>query len=286
MIINGEKSSVDATVNLIMAEPATFYIQDEFYNRMLKSAADALALEEPINTMSAKKWKPVLDHPTVTYEPMYDNKQSMEKIQIPLTYWFKNGAVRPTLYNRTDGRGYHANMYVTYDCLVEKVPAPEPSTPPPQCRPEAEMKQSEFAIEQFKTNQDALDSAMATFDELARKYPFMPANVVTERLQKLLHTYRKECAFGRDDDQNPTNPDQQISSDINLMTYADWQKQTATKPPVQQRLGSRPQQRGQQHQGGGRGRGSLYSRQSSTSSNGSTNYGGRNNNNNNYSYSY
>jgi len=277
---NGTRSDDSGRSNMISTAPPNFFINENFYGKLLKDAADSLTTEQPITSMLKKKWRVNLDDPVVTYEPLRDDRQSIERVPIPLTDWFKDNAAKPTYYRRVDGHGHFVNMFVTFNCFVTEVL--QPAVPAAKIQPPvltdntAANSKEKFCLEQFQTNQPALKLAMDGFDEIARKYPFTHVTVVTEKMLKLLMIYRKQCAFP-DDPDVPQPVESVETATRNSVTYADWQRQQPSNQQVWRDGSRQPQQGGQPHRGGqpqrrsgSRGRGHSYDRQSSTNSNGSS----------------
>jgi len=277
---NGTRSDDSGRSNMISTAPPDFFISDDFYAKLIKGAADSLTTEQPILGMLKQKWRVNLDDPVVTYEPLRDDRQSIERVPIPLTDVFKDKAAKPTYYRRVDGHGHFVNMFVTFNCFVTQIldaatPAAKVQPPVLTERP-ADNVTEKFQVELFQTNLPALKLAMDGFDEIARKYPFTHVTVVTEKLLKLLMIYRKQCAFP-DDPDVPQPLESVETATRNNVTYADWQRQQPSNQQVWRNGSRQPHQGGQPHRGGqpqrrsgSRGRGTSYDRQSSTNSNGSS----------------
>jgi len=250
---NGIRSTESCKADLVSSTTPDFYKKDDFYAKLLKDVATALITEAPITEMLEKNWRVTLDEPVIKYEPLIKDKQSLERIQIPLSNRFKEQAHKPTFYGRVDGHGHFANLFVTYNCYVTEVMdtdvTPELPLPKAPQEPNPEPEKKKFVIEQFESHQPALKLAMEGFDELARRYPFMPINIVTDRLQKLLVIYRKQCAFP-DDPEIQRTPDSTSQLSDNKPTYSQWQRQQPTNQHVWRSGNNQPHQGGHPQRGG------------------------------------
>ena len=188
----------DASINQKMKHVTTFTLtvqknfhkNQQFYTEVIRVAQKKLLGQQPCLLHIERKYKFTFENPVINYVVTKGKKTDKLRVPYPLTAEIEK--MKPPAIMEPPSKQRYSEVFIDFD-LVLNAPQWTPPLPPPET-PKAKPPPPPAADEQPLKNSDWPEGTTEMVEdmlELARSYCVFPSNVVTAKLARILHSYRR-----------------------------------------------------------------------------------------------
>jgi len=166
-----------------------YYKTELFYNSMLNQAKQMLKGQAPCELLITGNSRFSFENPLITYRVVQAQRDETIWVRYPLNQSL--ASLEPPTH--VTAQVPHAQFFVEYEVAVN---GPQVTTPAKPLQPLLPLEEPLQSQEEMPLAPPALSSAeknmLADMTELANRYPVMAMHIVTTRLAKILHTFRRQ----------------------------------------------------------------------------------------------
>ena len=166
-----------------------YYKTELFYNSMLNQAKQMLKGQAPCESLIKGNSRFFFENPLITYRVVQAQRDEKIWVRYPLNQSL--ASLEPPTH--VTAQVPHAQFFVEYEVAVN---GPQVTTPAkllqPLLPPEEPLQSQEEIPLAPPTLSLAEENMLADMTELANRYPVMAMHIVTTRLAKILHTFRRQ----------------------------------------------------------------------------------------------